>query len=392
VLTKYFLLLIKMDTPLLKKHKILKANIVAILIGIIISLLLFEILLRVYNPIPTRIRGNNIVLPINQIYMFSNDLNKNIDKLIIHTKNSLGFRGPEMPKNYSDYLSIIAVGGSTTECLFLSDNKDWPSILYRELQKHFYLVWLNNAGLDGHSTFGHQILLNKYVLKIKPQLILFLIGANDVGRDDLTSGFDTKILRDKYVNWLDFICKNSELINTGYNIWRVIRARKMQLSHHSIELRQQGKLDLTEEMVNSKLTKYGVELRFFKKRVENLVKTCTDNGIRPVLITQPTLWGLGIDPTTSVNLADIKTGKNINGELKWKELELYNDITRSVAKNKNVLLIDLAMLMPKDSRYYYDGLHFTNQGAEKVAEIISVALIKPLSIDYPGKTEGYQLN
>ncbi len=49
---------------------------------------------------------------------------------------------------------------------------------------------------------------------------------------------------------------------------------------------------------------------------------------------------------------------------------MYNDVIRNIAKEKKIFIIDLAKLMPKDSRYFYDEYHFTNLGAEKVAEII----------------------
>lgn len=45
-------------------------------------------------------------------------------------------------------------------------------------------------------------------------------------------------------------------------------------------------------------------------------------------------------------------------------------------------MIDLAREMPKSTRYYYDLLHFTNEGAEKVAEIIHEKLCPYLAKKY----------
>ncbi len=39
--------------------------------------------------------------------------------------------------------------------------------------------------------------------------------------------------------------------------------------------------------------------------------------------------------------------------------------------------------MPKSSRYYYDFLHYTNDGAEKVAEITYLELAPFLQKTYP---------
>jgi hypothetical protein len=41
-----------------------------------------------------------------------------------------------------------------------------------------------------------------------------------------------------------------------------------------------------------------------------------------------------------------------------------------------VEVIDLARLMPKNSRYFYDMSHFTNAGAAEVADLLAQALSK----------------
>jgi len=46
-------------------------------------------------------------------------------------------------------------------------------------------IWINNAGLDGHSTAGHLVLMREYIALMKPDVVIFLIGLNDVGRTDL---------------------------------------------------------------------------------------------------------------------------------------------------------------------------------------------------------------
>ena len=59
-----------------------------------------------------------------------------------------------------------------------------------------------------------------------------------------------------------------------------------------------------------------------------------------------------------------------NGNIAWAYLELYNDVTRSIGAEHNVLVIDLANQLPKSSRYFRDFVHYNNEGAEKIAEII----------------------
>ena len=93
----------------------------------------------------------------------------------------MGFRGEAPPKNFAKYLTIIAVGGSTTACELISDNKTWCDLLAFKLKSEIKLLWLNNAGLDGHTTYGHIVLMEDVIIKIRPKVVLFLVGANDIG-------------------------------------------------------------------------------------------------------------------------------------------------------------------------------------------------------------------
>jgi hypothetical protein len=49
-----------------------------------------------------------------------------------------------------------------------------------------------------------------------------------------------------------------------------------------------------------------------------------------------------------------------------------------VSAERGILLIDLARELPKDSRYFYDFLHFTNDGSERVRQIIASHLARHL--------------
>ena len=84
--------------------------------------------LRLYQPIPFRVRGDRIVLPVRQVYTFDNRGASKLDPITRHTKNALGFRGPDPPRDFASRLTVLTVGGSTTECLFLSDGRTWTDV------------------------------------------------------------------------------------------------------------------------------------------------------------------------------------------------------------------------------------------------------------------------
>src|ERR1700734_1356040 len=63
----------------------------------IMVLLMMEVALRIYNPFHFRLKGDKILLPINERETIINRINPKLDPVIVNTRNSLGFRGPEAP-------------------------------------------------------------------------------------------------------------------------------------------------------------------------------------------------------------------------------------------------------------------------------------------------------
>ena len=126
--------------------------------------------------------------------------------------------GSTQPKDWSEYLTIVTIGGSTTECFYLSDNKTWQYFLQQHLSRYYKKVWINNAGLDGQSTVGHIILLNDYVIKLKTKASLFLLGGNDAGHEDEMDSFEKLTQKNTYISLKDFLMKNSEVFDLGLNI------------------------------------------------------------------------------------------------------------------------------------------------------------------------------
>src|SRR5580658_3049700 len=99
----------------------------------IVTLLLMELALRIYNPFHFRLKGDKILLPINERETIVNRINPKLDPVIINTRNSLGFRGLEARTGRARVPTVITIGGSTTECHFLSDSLTWSYLLGRKI-------------------------------------------------------------------------------------------------------------------------------------------------------------------------------------------------------------------------------------------------------------------
>jgi lysophospholipase L1-like esterase len=347
--------------------------------------LLLEIALRIYNPFHLRLKGDKILLPVNQRATITNRINPKLDPLIVNTRNSLGFRGPEPPppSAWAHTLTVIAIGGSTTECHFLNDDSTWPFLLGKALADSLAPCWLNNAGFDGHSTYGHIVLLNDHVRKLKPSVVLFLTGINDVESDAPT--FHDKLnTRGAYPDLKHYLFQNSEVLNLLLNFSRGWRAQKFNNTTNSmLTLDSVQRRVLPDTVISRRLGAQEPFLAAYRVRLGQLADSCAASGILPVFLTQPDQFGVGVDPVTGADLALFPIGDSLNGRLLWEMLEKYNDVTRALCREKGLPLIDLAREMPRDSRYYYDMSHFTNRGAAKVAGLVAEELEPVLDRYFP---------
>jgi lysophospholipase L1-like esterase len=341
---------------------------------LLVTFVSLEIILRIYNPFPTRLRIDKIILPVNQHVIIKNSRSLPfLENTAFSNKNSLGFRGPEKPVDFDKFFTLVTVGGSSTECYYLSDSLTWPALLGSFLSRDIPDVWVNNAGLDGHSTFGHQILLDDYLVKLKPKFILFLVGCNDVGRQDLSKWDKRFISR----GWKG-ILEKSEVVVLTLNLWRVIKAKREKIGNNYESLRVQrfDTITYTDGYCRKMLEDQKPYLQAYRERLRKLVRTCLDNGIRPILVTQPSLFGEGVDDVTGCDLAKKDLHDGTNGKLYWERLELYNDVTREVCRENQIILVDLAHELPKSYLYLYDAVHFNVRGAKKVANILYHELIR----------------
>lgn len=355
-------------------YSIMFKNLKALLFGLLIALVLCEIVLRIYNPFTNFTKQGKLVLPANQHTVFKNQWIKQLDAKINYSRNALGFRGPMPPDSIQKLNSVITIGGSTTECRFLSDSTTWPFLLGEKLKDSLPNVWVNNAGIDGHSTFGHLLLLKEYIIQLKPKYVLLLTGVNDVETEKPES-FDlmneNKLQYSSVKAFVKSLLNKTEIGATVFQLYNIHSAYKKGLIHKDVDFTKLRDTTYTPAYIQETIGKQKNYLTGYQKRLQEMVTLCKANHIQPILLTQPSLYGAFKDNTTGIQM-DHKfheSSPDKNNLLQEQVLEEYNNIVRSLGTQ--VTVIDLAKLMPKNTAYYYDFIHFNKQGAAKVAEIVS---------------------
>lgn len=357
-----------------------------ILTGVSLSLTfaIAEVILRIYNPFDFRIRGDTIVLPANRKYEIRNASGGQLDPIILHTKNSLGFRGPEPPPDFGAALTIIAVGGSTTESFYVSDHQTWPYRLGERLAQTFDGVWVNNAGISGLSTYGQLILLKDYIVRLRPKVALFLVGVNDLGRAE-AGGADVG-LTPQGMGLVRSLVVRSEVATLVVNLVRHVRGRAWTAGQQG-DLRTSPKYsgNVDEQAVRAEhRTRF---LPAYGDRLREHIRIARASGIEPIFLTQPALFGDAIDDVTGVSLGELNAFE-MRGSFAWELLDSYNEATRAVGREYGVLVIDLARRLEKSSRYYYDGTHYTNAGSDRASLLIDEELCPFLAVRFPAFVRG----
>ena len=365
------------------RGRALAANLLLLAVGLAGALLLAEVFFRVHDPLGQRLHGNTIALPIGKRYVIEQHRASKLDPVIVHTRNSLGFRGEDPPRDFDRRLTVVAVGGSTTECVYLSDGQDWPAVVARGLKSSFPSLWMNNAGLNGHSTFGNLVLLRQNLLALHPKVIVLMAGINDVARDDL-GDYDRMQLGPH--NTMEVLAEHSAAVSAALNSWRAWKASRAGLLHSQIDLRSWPTADRRGDAVGVLNHHRRAFLPGYQQRLQLIARLCREANVSLVLITQPMLYGPGIDDETGVDLGRIviSADEGVNGELAFEILELYNGVMREVGNREGLAVIDLAGLMPKSSRLFYDFMHLTPRGAESVAQIVTPPLCAHLGRVFPG--------
>ena len=74
--------------------------------------------------------------------------------------------------------TIVAVGDSLTEGLGVDEESAYPAVLEQKLRQKGYSYRVVNAGISGETSSGTLSRI-KWVLTLKPDIVILVTGAND---------------------------------------------------------------------------------------------------------------------------------------------------------------------------------------------------------------------
>ena len=271
---------------------------------------------------------------------------------------------------------IVFLGGSTTECKWMEEGNRFPYLAGRLLEKETGLkINSYNGGVSGNNSL-HSIdaLINK-VIPLKPDAVVFMHNINEITallyeKDYWKSTRRPPVIEMQRPSLLklakQFISHFiPNLSGAATNLLAVFERKYSAGEDEFVELR--GKR-LEIDMVGIKDA--------FALNLQTFINICKARRITPVLMTQENRFTEVPDSLILRTVAD-KLKNDFAIEYKdYKALyDMLNQVTRDVAQQEGLLLIDLDREIPHTNQYLYDPVHFNDVGSKLAAEIISRKLL-----------------
>lgn len=365
------------------KNKLI--NISLLFSSLLISLLICEIILRIISVDQYYIWPPNL----KQYFLPNASILPGLKDTSFFKINSLGFRGDE--KNDSDLVHIVTIGGSTTECLYLDQNKTWPALLEKYLNKNDNNKFqIFNGGRSGLNS-NHHLMQIKKLLKNDNwiDIIIVLEGINDLQyalslgnyykKEDPQSIYDKSFLISPINNNLPFY-KRSYLFMYLSKLKKTILSYKLAQDPYGYDYVKWRKNRINVSEIIDSMPNLDSSLSDFRKNNESMIDLAKSKRKRIIFLTQPVTWDYNM-PVAQKKLCWfgwIGANQNENDGIYYsfsilkKSIEKYNSLLKEICKERSVECIDLENLFEKDTTTYYDDCHFNESGANKLAKKISM--------------------
>lgn len=331
---------------MLKKVKLVFYNLVFLIIFIIILEAIFGYWLKENN------FGIHMRNERNKNWKTTSILN-NKEYTFFYKRNFYGFRGREFnPEN----VKVIFNGGSTSNQRYTPENLTIVEMLNQKINKDRINFKIFNAGTNGKSLRGiiydFKFWFSK-INKLNPKVIILYLGINErtLPEDLRQMNYDLRFKAENKDRIKDYI-KNNSFFHEKY----------MQVKNKYFPKNTTGNFLNTKNLykdfnyinyakakkINFKLTEVDKKLiNQVKDRFEILEKIFKEKNITPIIITQVEFNGL----------AD-------------KKLFLVNEKLKEIAKKNNIHIIKLDEFAVMEENDFYDKVHTTPQGSERISNLI----------------------
>lgn len=292
-------------------------------------------------------------------------------KKVEYIRNEFGLR--DNCKSTKD-INILTVGGSTTDQRFVAFKSTYQYILedkLKEFDKNFGCV--TNAGVDGHSTWGHIFSFEKWfplIPDLQPKYVLLYIGVNDVNFKRANT--PTKNDQNLDQNQNKFL-ENFQTYNSLMPIYKFLQMKfdkKSTIPYHGRFPHNITDNDYQINLLNSKTKELSkINADSFKIRLQRILKYIHNLNAIPICVTQPHRYAT-IKSGQIYGVPNVYWGEGFSGVDYDYSIRKINAVIKELCINT----LDLYNYKFKKGDFY-DGIHTTSSGSKKIGEEMASFII-----------------
>lgn len=285
--------------------------------------------------------------------------------------------GPSDLTESLEKINILFFGGSTTECLFVEEEKRFPYLVGKHLTKEVgFVVTTRNAAIMGKHSMRSNFDLMVRGLQLKPDVVILMHNVNDlvhlIRTENYFEGPQSRALltfteeNENRRNW--FIYSAITFRDWMFpNIYR--KLIELLQSEEPVQDEWEGWRD--ENTVDIETLK-----QLFRNSLSTFISIAKSNDMIPVLMTQFNRMDLEDDFIIQNYYRNYQGG--VPHEDFFEYYKIFNEVIRETAQHHEVILVDLAAEIPSQNEYLYDAVHLNTKGSVLASEVISKSLFEIL--------------
>lgn len=343
-----------------------------ILVSTLVALFLIEFALKTFvkNEGWDATREANILRNFEFNYGVRSLLKSNTP-IHIYKRNEFGLRDNCAS---TEEIEILTVGGSTTDQRYVQFESTYQQVLQRRLTTEYgFFGCVTNAGVDGHSTWGHIFSFEKWfplIPNLSPSFVLLYVGVNDADfqrQNEPMAGFDvigSKNIKAR-LKKLEIIQRLLPLywyLKKFYGkerSWYSSHGREpLSLNDYTVSMSSESTVSLVRENTVS-----------FRRRFKRLLEQVKDLGASPICVSQPHRYVIKKGDTNYGVENVIKGG--FSGIDYDQSIRAINSV---MAELCGVYFLDLYNFEFYTGDFY-DGVHTNEAGSRRIGNAMADFLI-----------------
>tara|TARA_B100000959_G_scaffold229686_1_gene245427 strand:- start:183 stop:1199 length:1017 start_codon:yes stop_codon:yes gene_type:complete len=274
------------------------------------------------------------------------------------------------PKNV---FRVLTLGGSTTGNMRLPQGKRYPDLLRSFLQEQYKGsgIELFNAGVDWYTTKHSLINYVTNMRDFQPDLVVVMHAINDLYRSFSPSDLAVEPYNRLWSHFYGPSIKGAKP-PTFEQYW----LRKLFSRWYPLTGNVEREIPLDAFL----------SLKDFEENLRRLVHFIKSDNVPIILMTQPSLYKINMATDEMSVLWIGKTFCYSKKSFFRREypsantlriaMQAFNDVTRNTAQLEKVFFLDLESKIEKNLKNFVDDIHYTEEGAKKVAEVVANKIIQ----------------